>query len=443
MAGSAHHDPSLGELLRGLGRRPLARALGLGAVLAVGTGSCARTASVLDEGPIRIGVVMPQTGTLGTDGQEWLKGIRLATQEVNAAGGPLPGREIELVILDSETNSTVAVERARAAVEEEGVVAIIGDAGSGGTLAIYDAVTRDQGVPQVSCCATSPSLTAATSATGEDSRFFFRTAPSDALQGQVVARIADDDMCTRLAILHIDDAYGTPFAAAIQQEFTRLGGTVVATVPFVDERPSYSTEVMTVASANPGCVALIAYPETAGTILRDYTRIPTAPAVTWIGTDGLRSDTFIGEVGATLLSSITFLGAAPITQPDGPAYQGFVERHRAVFGDAPAPFVSNNYDAASLLFLAIARAQGTNGRAIMQSVRALSDASAPQIARATELSEAIQRLRAGEQVNYEGASGSVDVDEFGDVRTDYEVWRVNATGTGIDQVRIILAGSLR
>ncbi len=446
MAGTPSLPTTSCSLAGRTGRGPLARAgLVAAGVLVTGalTISCARGPSVPDDGPIRIGVVMPQTGTLGTDGQEWLKGIRLAAQEVNAAGGPLPGREIELVVLDSETNSMVAVEQARRAVEEEGVVAIIGDAGSGGTLAVYNGVTREQGVPQVSCCATSPSLTDASAMDMADQRFFFRTAPSDALQGQVVARIADDELCTRMAILHIDDAYGTPFAAAIQQEFSRLGGTVVATVPFVDERPSYTTEVMAVAAANPGCVALIAYPETAGTILRDYGRIPMVTPVMWIGTDGLRSDTFVNEVGATLLSTIEFFGAAPITQPDGPSYTGFVERHRAVFGDAPAPFVTNNYDAAALLFLAVARAQSTNGRAIMQSVRALSDPAAPQIARAGELSEAIQRLGNGEQVNYEGASGSVDVDEFGDVRTDYEVWRVNATGTGIDQLRIILAGTLR
>lgn len=438
MAGPSHHT-SLPLLSRSsLGVLPAIAAVGL----AVGVGSCARGPSTTEEGPIRIGVVMPQTGSLGTDGQLWLKGIRLATQEINAAGGPLPGREVELVVLDSETNTTVAVDQARRAVEEEGVVAIIGDAGSGGTLAVYNGVTAMAGVPQVSCCATSPSLTDATTASPLDERFFFRTAPSDALQGQVVARIADDEMCTRMAILHIDDAYGTPFAEAIEAEFTRLGGTVAATVPFVDERPSYTTEVMMVAAANPGCVALIAYPETAGTILRDYDRLTTAPDPLWIGTDGLRSDTFVSEVGSALLATIRFEGAAPITQPAGPTYDTFVTRHRAAWGEIPGPFVSNNYDAAALLYLAIARAQSTGGRAIMESVRALGD-SGGAIVRVGDLSEAVQRLQAGEQVNYEGASGSVDVNEFGDVRTDYEVWQVTADGTSIDQVRIILATELR
>ncbi|MBN8615743.1 MAG: ABC transporter substrate-binding protein [Deltaproteobacteria bacterium] len=412
----------------------------VGALAAV-VGSCTRGPSSSEEGPIRIGVVMPQTGSLGPDGQLWLKGIQLATQEINAAGGPLPGRLVELVVLDSETDTSVAVSQAQRAVEAEGVVAIIGDAGSGGTLAIYEGVTRDANVPQVSCCATSPSLTVASTASPLEQRFFFRTAPSDALQGQVVARIADAETCTRMAILHIDDAYGAPFAAAIQSEFTRLGGTVVATVPFVDERPSYTTEVTRVAMANPGCVALIAYPETAGTILRDYARLTMAPSVLWIGTDGLRSDTFVDEVGSTLLATIDFQGAAPITQPAGPTYQSFVERHRAAWGTEPGPFVSNNYDAAALLYLAIARAESTEGGPIMESVRALGDPGG-EIVRVGELSEAVQRLQAGEQVNYEGASGSVDVSDLGDVRTDYEVWRVTDDGMGIQQERIIQATDL-
>jgi ABC-type branched-subunit amino acid transport system substrate-binding protein len=410
------------------------------AAIGMGVGSCVRGASVPDEGPIRIGVVMPQTGTLGTDGQLWLKGIQLATQEINAAGGPLPSRPIELVVLDSQTDPEVAVTEAQRAIDE-GVVAVIGDAGSGGTLAVYDRVTSIAAVPQVSCCATSPSLTAASAGAPLEDRYFFRTAPSDALQGQVVARIASDETCRRLAILHIDDAYGTPFAAAIEAEFTRLGGAVVARVPFVDERPSYTAEVTSVAMAAPECVALIAYPETAGTILRDYDRLP-GDSPLWIGTDGLRSETFLNEVGGALLARVRFYGAAPITQPMGPTYDTFAARYRAAFGNQPGPFVSNNYDAAALLYLAIARARTTEGAAIMESVRALG-APRGALVRGGDLSEALERLATGDEVNYEGASGSVDVDETGDVRADYEVWRVSSDGRGIEQLRTILATELR
>lgn len=389
---------------------------------------------------------MPQSGGLGADGQEWLKGIRLAAQEVNAAGGPLPGREIELVVLDSRTDPMAAIEQARRLVEpsdpSQRVAAIIGDAGSGGTLAIYTNVTRDNRVPQVSCCATSPRLTEASAASALEDRFFFRTSPSDALQGLVVARIGRDEGCTRMAILHIDDAYGTPFADAIEQEFTRGMGTITAKVPFMEERTSYTAEVMTVAASMPDCVALIAYPPSAGRILRDYARVPMRPTVTWIGTDGLRSETFIMEATPAQLATLRFVGAAPITQPMEPPFEAFARRYRAVFGGAPAPFVSNNYDAAALLFLGIARAGSTDGRAIMESVRALASEGG-RIVRAGDLAEGIYRLREGQQVNYDGASGAVDVDEFGDVRSDYEVWRVSMDGTSIIQDRIILARDLR
>jgi hypothetical protein len=108
----------------------------------------------------------------------------------------------------------------------------------------------------------------------------------------------------------------------------------------------------------------------------------------------------------------------------------------------PGPFVSNNYDAAALLYLGIARARSTGGRAIMESVRALGSPSGV-IVRVGDLSEALERLQAGGEINYEGASGSVDVDDAGDVRTDYEVWRVTTDGTGIEQIRTILATELR
>ena len=432
MAGQPHntHSP------RTFG--PLAAALVVGAF---GSLSCVRGAPGPEDGPILVGVVMPQTGTLGTDGQLWLKGIQLATQEINAAGGPLPGRPVELVVLDSQTDSDVAVSQAQR-VLEEGAVAIIGDAGSGGTLAIYQGVTQMAGVPQVSCCATSPSLTEASMASGVDDRFFFRTAPSDALQGQVVARVADDEACTRMVIVHMDDAYGTPLAGAIRATFTSAGGTVVATVPYVDGRAMYTTEAQQVATANPECVALIAYPRTAGIFLRNYTSLSMPPNVVWIGTDGLRSDTFITEVGAALLSGVEFFGAAPITQPEGPVYESFSAQHRAAFGTPPGPFVSNNYDAAALLFLGIARADSTSGRGIMQAVRSLDD-PAGAVVRVGGLAEALERIQAGEPVNYEGASGSVDVDENGDVRTDYEVWRVSTDGMRIEQIRRVLASELR
>jgi neutral amino acid transport system substrate-binding protein len=254
-----------------------------------------------------------------------------------------------------------------------------------------------------------------------------------------VGRIADDRGCTRLAILHLDDAYGGPLAAATAADFTRRGGSVVATVPYTDGLSMYATETRMIADANPECVALIGYPRTAGNILRSYYMLTSPPTVTWIGTDGLRTDTFVTEAGTALLATVQFYGAAPITQPDGPAYEDFSQRHRALFAELPGPFVSNSYDAAALLYLGIARAQGTAGRPIMNAVRSLNTGT---VVRAGELATGLAQIQREEAVNYEGASGSVDVDAYGDVRTDYEIWRVNAAGTAIDRVERVPASEL-
>lgn len=402
---------------------------------------CSRGATVADEGPILVGVVMPQTGSLGPDGQEWLDGIKVATQEINAAGGALPGRPIELVIHDSRTDATTAVAEATTAVFEEGVVAIIGDGGSGGTLAIYDNVTRMEGVPQVSCCATSPALTAAAAEDELAERMFFRTAPSDALQGKVVARIGNDHGCTRMTVLHLDDAYGTPFAEAIEAEFTRLGGTVAADVVFDDSLASYTTQMTAVAESSPECVAVIGYPADVGTMLRDYARISGAPTPFWIGTDSLRTDNFVREADPSLLATIDFYGAAPVTRPASPEFATFSERYRATFSGEPAPFVPNNYDAAALLYLAIAKAGTTSGRAIMQEVRALASTTGAQVGPG-ELARALAEIRAGNPIAYTGASGPVDVDEFGDVRADYEIWQVSDDGSALESTGIVLAETL-
>lgn len=400
------------------------------------------------DNPIRVAVVMPQTGSLGEDGQDWIEGVRLATQEINAAGGPLIGRPVQLIMLDSRTDSDVAVRQALRAVDEEGAIAIIGDAGSGGSLAIYDAVSSPRKIPQVSCCSTSPALTDRVAMDPEGERYFFRMSPSDASQGIVVARMARGEVrgatsidCHRMAVLYMNDAYGEPFARTIKETFEGLGGTIVADIAYVDEQSSYTPEVNRLASANPECIAFVGYPETVGTIMRDWVRIAPGSDAVWIGTDGLRTDALVTNVGATILAQTTFYGTSPVTQSAGPAYDDFESAHLAVFGREPPHFVANNYDAAAMLYLAIARAGNTEPQAIMAAVRSLGDPTAREV-RPGGLAEALQRIRAGERVNYRGASGPVDVDEFGDVVGDYEIWRVTSDGRELEQVGILQASEL-
>lgn len=374
-------------------------------------------------------MVMSLTGTLGGDGALWGQAARLAVHEVNAAGGVLPGRDLELVIRDDETNSANAERLARELVEQEGVVAVFGAAASSVSARVLD-VTEANRIPQVSCCSTSDTFTTRNAALMAQDRFFFRTAPPDILQSVVVARAATTLMCMRLAILHLDDEYGLPFGLAIEANYEASGGEVAIRVPFVDEQPSYTTELSQIRNANPDCIAVVAYPGSAGVILRDWAALPMAPAVRWIGTDGIKGPAVLAEVGDLALFDGVF-GTSPITDPSTPQYQRFADSYRAIFGTAPASFTSNSYDATALIALAIARAGTTDGDAIRDALREV--AGPPNdtggLVRAGDLAAGLEVVREGLDVDYQGASGSTDFDANGDVVTPYEIWRYDQPGS--------------
>lgn len=397
-------------------------------------------ASVSD--PIRIGVVLPQTGGLAQDGQAWVRGVRLAAAEVNAAGGLLGGRRVELDVVDSATASGAGVSGAQR-VLADGAVVVIGDGGSDGSLAIYQMVTQTAGVPQVSGSATSTSLTMANLALPSSERFFFRTAPQDGYQAQVVDRIATmNASCTRLAILYQDDAYGMPLGQAIGMLFG-AHGMVTAMVSFTPAQASYTSEAMMIAAATPDCVALIAYPQDAGVILRDWEMTTGHPAVQWIGTDGLFTADFITEAGSDARVD-GFLGASPLTTPDTPEYHAFAARYHAAYGHDPENFVASYYDATALALLAIERAGTTDGAMIRDALREIGGPSGTLVEHAAGLREALAALNAASPrpLNYQGASGPINFDDKGDTVAPYEIWQISGSPAAFSQVAVVQATDL-
>jgi ABC-type branched-subunit amino acid transport system substrate-binding protein len=400
------------------------------ALLLVGALGCSPEATLPADTfePVRIAIVTSLTGTLGSDGPGWADASRLAALEINAAGGPLPGRPIELLVLDDETNPARAAAIGERLVNED-VAGVVGAAASSITLGIAD-VTVPARIPQVSCCSTSDVISERNADLAAEDRFLFRTSPPDGLQSVVVAIAAEDLGCMRLAILHLDDDYGQPFGTGIEQAFTARGRTVVVRVPFPDEQATYTTELTQVRDANPDCIAMVAFPGSGGTIVRDWASLSGTPAVTWIGTDGVRQPSFATEVGdASLLDG--FFGTSPITDAATPEYNAFRDRFQAVFSTEPIPFSSNQYDATALLALAIARAGSTDGDAIRDALREVASPPADRgIARAGRLQEALLNLRDGRDIDYQGASGNTNFDELGDVVSPYEIWRFD--GPGVD-----------
>jgi ABC-type branched-subunit amino acid transport system substrate-binding protein len=223
--------------------------------------------------PVRIGVLYPESGGLASLGPAWADATRLAAEQVNAGGGVYGGRPLELILKDSATDPQAAASGAQELVDE-GVIGIVGPATSSEAAAAIT-IAQDAKVPLISCCATSKSLT---DATQPNEGFFFRTTPSDELQGQALAYLAKKgvsgaasaDPCPHTAFLYRDDAYGAGFEAVYRAEYEGaaiLGGEVGVMLvsegfaPDAAQAELQSAATSFVSSIDAALSAEIAHPE--------------------------------------------------------------------------------------------------------------------------------------------------------------------------------------
>jgi ABC-type branched-subunit amino acid transport system substrate-binding protein len=386
--------------------------------------------------PIRIGVIVSLTGGLGTIGPHLAKSAQLAAREVNATGGLLGGRRVELVIVDDQTSPEQAGVVASELLQQ-GVVGIVGSLASGASLVVQEQTAAAQ-VPQVSCCSTSPGLT---TAQPENDRYLFRTVPSDLLQSVLVARQAEQAACERLAILHLDDSYGNPFRDAIEANATV---PVVASVAFLAGQGNYTAQLMELANANPDCVALVAFVEEGARILSGWAALPSRPEVTWIGTDGIKDSSLPTLAGSPdFVDGVT--GTAPIVEPLTQTFNSYAALYEATYSEPVGIYGGSQYDAMALLLLAIEQAGSEDGTAIRDALFEVSrsEGTSDRPFGPGQLGLALQRIRSGAAVNYEGAAGSVDFDGFGNVISDYEIWRYDAEMRAFIRTATVPASTLQ
>ena len=166
-----------------------------------------------------------------------------------------------------------------------------------------------------------------------------------------------------------------------------------------------------------------------------------ADPVTWIGSDGLKDSGFPEAAGnPTFVDGV--IGTAPINEPDTPNFNDFAADFEASYGNAPGIFAPHQYDAAILLMFAMQRAGSTDGSAVRD---ALFEVSSPGgvLALPGRAPQTLLILQAGDDINYDGASGPVDFDENGDVLANYEVWQYDADTDAFDTINVIQASAIR
>lgn len=356
---------------------------------------------------VKLGVLFEVTGPIANFVPPLLDSVKLAVDQVNAQGGILGGGTLSFVVADSQGTPQGAIDGATKLVNVEGVPAIVGALTSGGTIAAAQSVAVPAGVTMLSPTATAPSITDM-----DDKDLLFRLVPSDAYQGLVLARLVLDQGLDRVALTYANNDYAVGIAGTFRDSYLRLGGTLTADQVHEEKKASYRSELATLAQGDPQALVLIAYAGDSGiTIVRQA--LENGFFSRFVGTDGLRDNLLIEQIGADNLKGTFF--TSPSSPPGTAAGERFEAAYKAAFGDpAGKLFVQQVYDAAFLMALAIEQAGSTDRAAVHDALRKVANAPG-EVILPGEWEKAAALIKAGTDIDYQGVSGPIELDAKGDV----------------------------
>ncbi|BCH29999.1 branched-chain amino acid ABC transporter substrate-binding protein [Mesorhizobium sp. L-8-10] len=372
------------------------------AVLAIGAAIAATNAGLADE--LKVGFLGGMTGPIESLMPPILAGARLAVDQVNEAGGISGKNPIKLVVGDTTcADATKAADAADRAVNVENVVAIVGAMCSGATISAAHNAAIPGGIVMVSPASTSPAVT-----TLEDKDLVFRTTPSDAFQGQVLANVVKSKGIDQVAVTYVNNDYGKGFAGSFQEAFEKTGGKVLASEAHEDGKADYRAEIGSLASTGAPALVVLAYIDgSGGTIVKQA--IEGGDFSQFIGGDGMVGDR-IGELAGEQADGMI------ATRPGAPELPGteiFGRAAKETGFDPQATFASQSYDAAFLLALALEKTGG-KAEGLNEALREVATQPGETILPG-EWEKAAELIKEGKEINYEGASGSHEFDENGDV----------------------------
>jgi ABC-type branched-subunit amino acid transport system substrate-binding protein len=353
---------------------------------------------------VKLGVLMPETGDLASVGQPIRDGALLPAIQLEGADVPIT---VDTQVEDTATDPQQGIQAANALVNA-GYPMVTGPASSGVNLQVSQQVFIPNSVVGCSPSSTSPTVTGL-----NDDDFIFRTAPSDALQGQVMAQVASDTLdSSTAATMYVNNDYGQALSDSFVSSF---GGSTSSEVAFEKEKGSYTSELESALSGDPDLLVIIGYPASGIQIFRDFYADFSDSGVEILVTDGLKDPALPDEVGNEM-SNVT--GTAPLAS--GPGRDFYDQLYEEEFGTAPGVFTAQAYDASAVLILANVYAGSNDGGAVSDAMRQAANPEGETMGPA-DLPEAVRMAANGEAVNYAGASSSVNFDENGDmVAVSYE-----------------------
>lgn len=361
---------------------------------------------------VKMGILLGFTGPIESITPNMAAAAELAWAEVNAAGGILGGHSITAVRADSAcTDSAVAQSSAERLITSDGVIAIMGADCSGVTRAVLENVAMPNGVPMISPSATSPGFS-----TFDSGGIFYRTAPSDARQGAVIADILIERGITSVAVTYTNNDYGKGLSDSFAAAFTELGGTITANDSHMDGKGDYSAEVGALASAGGDVLVVFGYVDQGGVgVIREA--LDRGAFETFVLADGMHGQSLIDTIGPELDGSF---GTLPSSE--GPGMDNFLALAAEAGFDGTTSFAAQAYDAAALLALAAQAGGEATSEAIAANILRVANGPGEPILPG-ELARGLEILANGGEVDYIGAT-EVELIGIGEAAGTYEEYNI-------------------
>jgi branched-chain amino acid transport system substrate-binding protein len=376
------------------------------------------------DGVLKFGYLLPQTGTLSGIIDALVKPIEMAQSEIADAGF-----DFTLVPADSGTDPSIA-STAVDGLLNDGVDAIFGAASSGVSISVLDKITGSE-VAMCSGSNTDISL----SSLDDNGGYYFRTAPSDNLQGPALGDLITEDGASSVAIIYRNDEYGVGFAGAIADTLTSNGVTVADQIAYDPTATSFDAEAAQLAEDSVDAIAIIVFGEGAQ-LVQAMIEAGVGPADVQIyvadGFQGNVSPEDIDPSNPGIIAGVR--GTAPSAAPPN-GEPTFLDRFEAFAPGSPTIFSAHFYDCAVIFSLASAIADTDDATVWVKEVNGVTEDGT----KCTSFSECYDLVQAGEDIDYDGASGPLDFVDVGEPSGGvYDVYEYDSTGaySTVSQVEV-------
>ena len=361
--------------------------------LLLATAAGALLAGAASAEDVKLGISLGFTGPLESMAPGMASGAELAMKEVTDSGLLLDGSTVTAVQGDSTcidaAAATATVERL---ITAEGVKGIVGGMCSGEAIASLQNVAVPNGVVMISPSATSPALS-----TIEDNGLFFRTSPSDARQGEVMAEIMMEKGIQNAAITYTNNDYGKGLADAFASSFQEKGGTVTVNAAHDDGKADYSAEVAALAAAGGDALVVVGYVDQGGSgVVR--AALDTGAFDTFVFPDGMVGQALVDNFGSEIDGSF---GQNPAAEGEG--REKFLAMAEEAGFDGTSAYSAEAYDAAALMMLSMAAAKSSNPNVWKNNVMDVANEPGEKILPG-ELAKGLEILNGGGDIDYVGAS---------------------------------------